>query len=324
MVEYNINTEGKAIVAAFPSQVSGRTFLITGPSQGGVGAETAISLADASPSTLILLGRDLTKIQPTIDAIKAINSSILVKYIPVDLASLTSVRAVAIAILDDSTIPKIDVMINNGAIMAAPYSLTTDGYESHFQINYLSHFLLTNLLLPKLLMASPPARILNVSSAGHSVSDVRYESTDFEKGTKYVPWFAYGQSKTACILFSVELNRRFKESGCKVRAFSPTPGAVDTGLQRFVTKEMREEGMKVWIASGKAAPVRKSLQQGCATYLRASLDPALVDQDLVFLSDCVPTDNPEELSAYAVDAENAKKCWALSEEMVGEKFDLKL
>jgi hypothetical protein len=64
-----------------------------------------------------------------------------------------------------------------------------------------------------------------------------------------------------------------------------------------------------------------SLQQGCACLLRAALDPSLVEQDLVYISDCQPTDNPDDLSAYAVDGENAKKCWALSEEMVGEKFE---
>lgn len=76
--------------------------------------------------------------------------------------------------------------------------------------------------------------------------------------------------------------------------------------------------------SNRGLTVRCSLQQGCGTYLRAALDLSLVEQDLVYISDCNPTDNPDELAAYAVDEENAKKCWALAEEMVGEKFEFKV
>lgn len=148
-------------------------------------------------------------------------------------------------------------MINNAAIMAAPYSLTIDGYESHFQTNHLSHFLLSSLLFPLLLQSTPLARIINVSSSGHSVSDIRYNDTGFGKGADYVPWLAYGQSKTANLLFTTELNRRSKERGLKVRGLAPTPGAVDSGLQRFVTPSMMEEGLKAWKAAGKEMPVRK-------------------------------------------------------------------
>lgn len=258
MSGYDINTEGKAIVAAFPSQVRGQTFLITGPSQGGIGAETALTLAQGSPSALILLGRDLAKIQPTIDAIKAISSSILVKFFPIDLASFSSVRAAAQLILSDPEIPKIDIMFNNAAVMIAPYSLTTDGFESHFQTNHLSHFLLTLLLIPKLVFSSSsPARVINVSSSGHAVSDIRYNDTDFQKGEKYVPWLAYGQSKTANILFTTELNRRAKEKGVGIRSFAPQPGAVDSGLQRYITPEIMQEALKTWKDAGKEMPVKK-------------------------------------------------------------------
>ncbi|KAE8443559.1 hypothetical protein EG329_001721 [Mollisiaceae sp. DMI_Dod_QoI] len=265
MPEYNINTLGNTIVTTFPTQVSNRTFLITGPSQGSVGAETALTLAHGSPSTLILLGRDLSKIQPVITSISTINPSINIKYIPIDLSSFASVRSAAKSILDDTSIPKIDIMINNAAVMAAPYKVTEDGFESHFQINHLSHFLLTNLLMPKLLLPSSSsddddsqsARILNISSSAHQISDIRYGDIDFGAGKEYVPWLAYGQSKTANLLFTVELNRRFKGKGCGVWSFAPTPGAVDSGLQRYVTKEMREQGERAWKEAGKELPVRK-------------------------------------------------------------------
>lgn len=65
-----------------------------------------------------------------------------------------------------------------------------------------------------------------------------------------------------------------------------------------------------------------SLQQGCASLLRAALDPSLLEQEKIYISDCQPTDREDELSPYAVDGENAKRCWAMSEEMVGEKFEI--
>ena len=123
MASYGFNTEGTTIVSDFSSQVNGRTFLITGSSQGGLGAETAISLAHGAPSMILLLGRSLPKIQPTIDYIHAINAAIVTKFIPINLDSLSSVRATASNILNDQSITHIDVMINNAAIMACPVRL---------------------------------------------------------------------------------------------------------------------------------------------------------------------------------------------------------
>lgn len=99
---------------------SSHLVLITGPSEGGIGAETAISLAHGNPALLILVGRTLSKIQPTIDAVHAVNPSIAVKFIAADLTSLNSVREAAREILNDASITHIDVIINNAAVMASP------------------------------------------------------------------------------------------------------------------------------------------------------------------------------------------------------------
>jgi NAD(P)-dependent dehydrogenase (short-subunit alcohol dehydrogenase family) len=98
-----------------------------------------------------------------------------VKFYQVDLDSLDSVRKVAQTILDDSSMSKIDVMVNNAGIMACPYEKTKDGLEMHFGVNHVSHFLLTNLLMPKILAAGPVARIINISSYGNIMSDIRYD-----------------------------------------------------------------------------------------------------------------------------------------------------
>lgn len=164
MASHGFSTEGTKIVSSFSSNVKGRTFLITGPSKGGIGAEAAISLAHGSPSIIILLGRSLAKIQPTIDSVHSLNPSIVTKFVSIKLDSLSSVRDAANTILGDPSITHIEVMINNAAIMACPYGVTMDRFEIQFATNHLSHFLLTNLLTPKILPAGPDARIINVSS----------------------------------------------------------------------------------------------------------------------------------------------------------------
>jgi NAD(P)-dependent dehydrogenase (short-subunit alcohol dehydrogenase family) len=195
--------------------------LITGPSIESIGSETAITLAQGSPSTLLLLGRDAKKIQPVIDEIKKIDGGITSTFVEVHLDSLASVRKAAQQILDDTSILKIDIIINNAGVMATPYSKSEDGIETQFAINHVSHFLLTNLLMPKLLAAQSP-RVVNVSSFGNVLADIR-EDLGFSGGKAYNPFVAYGQSKTANVLFAVGLNERLEIKGLK--AFAVDPGS---------------------------------------------------------------------------------------------------
>jgi short-subunit dehydrogenase involved in D-alanine esterification of teichoic acids len=277
-----------------------------------------------------------------------------VKFVAVQLDSLASVREAAKTVLEDNDVGSIDVLINNAGVMACPYGKTVDGFETQFGTNHLSHFLLTNLLMPKLLSASPPARIINLSSTAHIVSPVRFDDLGFKNGEEYVPWLAYGQSKTANILFTVELNRLLGDKG--IKSFSMHPGSITSGLQKYVTKEMMVQGMTLCMSSfcsyllslfsssssssspfnpkiqaadtlstGKSLgktpnPTHKTLQQGCSTTLRAALDPEMSPEDGVYLVDCQITNEEADLQPYAVDVENAKKLWSVSEELVGEKF----
>ena len=316
--QYGFTTEGDTIVANFKNQVKDGTFLITGPSKGGLGAETAISLARGFPSTIILLGRTIAKVQPTINSISSISPSTVVKFIPVNLESLSSVRSAVKEILEDVEIRNIDVIINNAAIMACPFKKSEDGYESQFATNYLSHFLLTNLLIPKLLVSKSP-RVVNVSSWGHLMSDIRYNDINFNDGKEYDVWKAYGQSKTANILFSVGLNLR------GVSSFSLHPGSIASQLQQYMTDEIRDAGFKALKATEQDIPtIRKTLQQGCASTLGAALDPKLEvvvkdGKESCYLVDCQIV-NDTSVAGYALDKENARKLWEISEEMAGEKF----
>ncbi|KAI1265624.1 hypothetical protein F5Y18DRAFT_435580 [Xylariaceae sp. FL1019] len=333
MVLYSRTTLALDLVHEFSAHVKGRTFLLTGPSPGSIGAECVTSLAAEAPAMFILLGRSKAKIQATIDAVKAVDAKIEVRVVEVELSSLESVRAAAKSILDNDSIPKINVVINNAGIMACPKELTKDGLESQLAINHLSHFLLTNLIMPK--MQHPGGRLVNVTSSAHRYQGVRFQDPNFSAPGSYSEFGAYGQAKSANILFSVALNQRLGARG--VRAFAPTPGSVQTGLQDHVkalgdrARALYEEA--AWKVSGvsidelrQLEPVStywvKTLQQGSATIIRAALDPTLVDDEGVYVEDAVLKTDPSIVKSWATDPELAQKLWQLSEKLVGQNFDV--
>ncbi|KAI0967032.1 NAD(P)-binding protein [Xylaria arbuscula] len=278
---------------------------------------------------IILVGRSEMKAQPTIDAIKSANADIQVKFIEADLASLESVRAAAKKILDDPAITKIDVVINNAGVMGTPRTLTGDNLELQLAVNHLSHFVLTNTILPKVLAASPRARVVIVASSAHRYTGVRFEDPNWAEPFSYSEFGGYGQSKSANILYAVGLNQRLASKG--IRAYAPTPGIVATGLMRHITS-LGEKGIELlneaaWKVNGKSSaesretnPV-KTVQQGCASLIRAALDPTLINEEGVYITNANLTTDPAEVKPWATDLEAADKCWELSEELVGEKFE---
>ncbi|KAI0458671.1 putative retinol dehydrogenase 12 [Xylaria acuta] len=330
MAPYNRETEGLQLVHEFANQVKNRIFVITGPTPGGLGAETAISLAAEHPAMIILIGRSQAKAQPTIDAIKGVNADVKVKFIEAELSSLKSVRAAAQTILGDKEITKIDVVINNAAVMASPQVKTEDGIDYQFAINHLSHFVLTNKIMPKILAAGPGSRIVSVSSSGHRYTGIRFHDPNFTEPGSYKEFASYGQAKTANILFAVELNKRLASRG--VHAYAPTPGSVSTNLQVYM-KALGEKAMEILedvslkingipMAETRVRHPAKTLQQGSASLIRPAIDPNLVNEEGIFIDDANLTTDPKDIKSWATDPELAEKCWKLSEELVGEKFDI--
>ncbi|KIW13724.1 hypothetical protein PV08_08915 [Exophiala spinifera] len=294
------------------------TVVITGPSWESIGAETAITLAKGSPAMLVLLGRDIERLKPVMEKIHAIDSEIVTKFVQIHLDSLKSVRHAAQQILEDSAIAKIHILINNAGIMACPYSKTEDGIERQFATNHIGHFLLTNLLTPKILAASPDARVVNVSSYGNVLSNV-LEDPSFNDGKEYVSFLSYGQSKTANVLMALGLNKRLGPRGLK--AFALCPGSVPTNLRRFMNPDTMKEGAEIISKSQAAMPQRKTPQQGCATTVRAAIDPNLNVDQSIFLSDTQVTSSPTVVAPYSLDQSNADRVWTLSEKLVGEAFE---
>lgn len=207
-------------------RLTGKRILVTGVSSG-VCLETARALASHGA---IVVGavRDLGKGAAAMGALRSDGSFRLVEL---DLSSLESVRTCSAVLLSESN--PFDLIIANAGVMAVPFGLTVDGFETHFATNYLGHFLLVNRIAPLL---RGEGRVVMVSSAGHRGADVDLDDPNFAS-KPYDPLVAYRQSKTATILFAVEFDRRKKS--CGIRAAAVHPGAVLTEPHKNLSMHKR-------------------------------------------------------------------------------------
>ncbi|MFC1411218.1 oxidoreductase [Streptacidiphilus sp. N1-12] len=196
--------------------LSGRTVVVTGASSG-LGAVTARELAGAG-ARVVLAVRDPAKGQAVADGIEGET-----EVRPLDLGDLASVRAFA----KDWSGP-LDVLVNNAGIMAVPQGRTADGFELQIGTNHLGHFALTLLLLPRL-----TDRVVTVASGLSRTGRIDLDDLNWER-RRYRPMGAYGQSKLANLLFTVELQRRLSAAGSPVRALSAHPGVAATDLDRHL------------------------------------------------------------------------------------------
>ena len=296
-----------------------KVFLVTGVS-AGIGTETARALA-ATGAKVFGTARDLTKAH---SACKSFLSPGRVELIQMDNTSLASVRAAAETFLHKSP-GKLNVIVNNAGIMAAPYGKTTDGHESQFGTNHLAHFLLFNLLKPTLLASSTPdfqSRVVNVSSAGHAAGQVQFGDYAFSNGATYSPWAGYGQSKTANIYMANEIENRYGKQG--LHGFSLMPGGIWTNLQKHVPAEMMQE----WKSRPNIEDFMKSPEQGAATTVLAAVGKEYEGRGRLYLEDCdvaEPTTNGSSMAsgyvAHAFDKEKEGRLWKDSLGMVGLEDD---
>ena len=208
------------------SRLDGKVVVITGANTG-IGKVTALELSKKG-AKVILLCRSTERGEAAAEEIrKATEGEVIVHKM--DLASLKSVRACAEQL--NNSLDKIDILLNNAGVATCPLQRTEEGLEMQIGTNHFGHFLLTNLLMPLLKKATPGARIVNVSSLGHTMGQIYWDDINFEK-TPYDPLNAYTQSKLANVLFTKELARRGEGSG--VSAYSLHPGVVHTELGRHI------------------------------------------------------------------------------------------
>jgi len=286
--------------------LTGRLAIVTG-GYSGIGLETTRALAKAGAHVVVPARRAAS-------AREAVAGIPNVEVDELDLGDLDSVRAFADRFL--ATGRDIDIMIDSAGVMACPETRVGPGWEAQFATNHLGHFALVTRLWPRLVTGGG-ARVVSVSSAGHRRSDIRWDDLTFARG--YDKWEAYGQAKTANVLFAVELDRRGRDAG--VRAFSLHPGGIMTPLQRHLVRaEMVERG---WIDEDGTPLVEfKTPEQGAATQVWAATAPQLAGLGGVFLEDCeiaevTTADDAPGVRPYAVDPASAARLWTVSAELTG-------
>lgn len=278
-----------------------RTALVTGVS-AGLGVETARALCSAG-ARVIGAARDLGKASSALAAAGVEG----VELIELDLADLDSVRACAKTVV--SSYDGLDLLINNAGVMAPPLQRTAQGFELQLGTNHLGHFVLTNGVESLL---RPGARVVNVSSRGHLRSGMRWDDPHFADESAYDKWVAYGQSKTANILFTVELERRMGPSG--VHAYALHPGVIMTELSRHLTEDDTAS-----LGKRLTGLAMKTVEQGAATTLYAAVSPELEGRGGVYLEDChvadvTPGDGSAGYAPWAMDRDEAARLWAWSQE----------
>jgi len=303
--------------------LTAKVAVVTG-GYSGIGLETTRALADAG-ATVIVPARNPDK------ARKALNAIPRVEQKELDLLAPGSIDAFASEFLAIGR--PLHMLINNAGIMATPLARDSRGYESQFSANHLGHFQLTARLWPALRNAQG-ARVVSVSSRAHQRAGMDFDDPNFQRRA-YDRWQAYGQSKTANVLFAVELDRRGEASG--VRAFAVHPGAILTDLSRHMTdEELRDYGLSRddqpgFIPAGKSVAEGgdfKTLEQGAATSVWCATSPQLAGMGGVYCQDVEISEvrqpdsaSNDGVSPWAIDPKAAERLWILSEELTGLKFD---
>ncbi|HET9379065.1 MAG TPA: oxidoreductase [Chthoniobacterales bacterium] len=302
--------------------LSGKTAIVTG-GYSGIGRETTRALA-AAGATVVVPARDREKAKQTLGDLPRVEQG------RVDLLDPDSIDAFAREFLASNR--PLHILINSAGIMAAPLSRDARGHESQFSTNHLGHFQLTARLWPALL-AARGARVVSVSSRAHQFAGVDFEDPNFQR-RPYDRWQAYGQSKTANVLFAVELDRRAEPN--HVRVFAVHPGAILTELGRYMTDDdLQRYGLSRDYKPGSVPAGRsvaeggmfKTIEQGAATQVWCATSSQLAGMGGIYCEDVDvtgPLDSKTALAngvaSWAIDPDLAKRLWTLSEELTGLRF----
>jgi NAD(P)-dependent dehydrogenase (short-subunit alcohol dehydrogenase family) len=269
------------------------TILVTGATDG-LGKRVASALARRG-ATVLLHGRSPERLEATLEELRSQTGSQKVGSYLADLSSLGAVRDLADRIL--SEYDRLDVLVNNAGIIVQERKESEDGYELTFAVNYLSHFLLTSLLLP-LLKGSAPARVVNVASAGQSPID--FDDPMLERG--YDAMRAYSMSKLAQIMFTFELAERLSGTGVSVNALHPA-SLMDTKM-----------------VLDTFGYTMSTVEEGSEAVVRLAVSPELEGETGRYF------DGTREARAnrQAYDPQARDRLWVLSEELCGRSLDPKL
>ncbi|OUR99701.1 short-chain dehydrogenase [Halobacteriovorax marinus] len=286
--------------------LSGRVAIVTGANIG-LGFETTLALA-AKNCEVILACRSEEKAKAAILEIQKDFPKSKLHFIKLDLNSLKSVEEFSNQIKEKFS--RLDLLINNAGLMCPPLALTNEGFESQFGVNHLAHFALTGHLL-ELITNTVDSRIISLASLAHRWGDIYFSDLNFKKS--YSKTKAYGQSKLACLMFSYELNRLFKEKGIQTKSIAAHPGIAVTNLTKYFPGFMKSIS-KV---------ISQPASVGALPTLRAACDESLSGGEYIgpagfreFKGHPVVVSS----SKKSMDREVAKKLWEVSESLTGVKI----
>lgn len=279
--------------------LDGKTVMITGAT-GGIGLAAAVEMARQG-ANVVLVGRSQVKGLDAISEIRRRTGSDRTEFLRADFASLAEVRRMALAFLAQDR--PLHVLVNNAGVINVTRKLTQDGFEEMFAVNYLAHYLLTRLLLPRL-EASAPARILNVGSNAHAFcKGMRW--SDLSHAEEFSAFPVYGHSKLASMLFSNELARRLRGKG--VTSNSLHPGSVATGMGT-------NNGVLGRVVSLLLKPFFRSAEKGAATTVYLASSPEVEGVTGRYFYDSKPVDP----KPWASDTAAEGRLWVLSEKLLKE------
>ena len=280
-------------------RLDGTTAIVTG-GYAGLGLETTRVLASAG-ARVIVPARDLAKAHAALDGLANVTIDRL------DLADPDSIDAFSTRFGD----APLQLLINNAGIMAAPLSRDARGLESQLAINHVGHFRLFVRLLPALRRAGR-ARVVALSSRGHARSAFDFDDPNFLH-RPYDKMVAYGQSKTANVLFAVEVDRRYQADG--IRAFAVHPGAI---LETDLGRNFDPEEARIVIERARQIGSFKNIPQGAATTVWCATSSQLEGLGGVYCENCgiakLATEGADGVRPYAVDPDNARRLWTWSEQ----------
>ena len=306
--QFGLQSTAAEVVAGI--DLTGRRAIVTGAASG-IGVETARALASANAEVTLAV-RDLEAGARTAAAITASTGNKRVLVAPLDLADQTSIAALVAAWSGP-----LHLLVNNAGVSALPsLQLSSEGWEMQFATNHLGHFALA-LGLHGALASAGNARIVSLSSVGHRRSPVIFDDINFS-ARSYDPLIAYGQSKTANVLFAVEATRRWSGDGITTNAVHP--GTVTaTHLMRHMAPELLADLDTSLRRTYKGAVEYKTIEQGAATSVLVATSPRLEGVGGRYFENCnealvvdLSSSGAFGVAAYALDPEAAVRLWQVS------------
>ncbi len=301
------------------TDLAGKVIIVTG-GNGGLGYESVKVFANKGAEVIIAC-RSLQKGEVAKNKIGSVKGKVVVMQL--DLADFKSIEKFAEEF--KQKYDKLDVLLNNAGISQTPYFLTKDGLEGQMGVNHFGHFKLTGLLF-ELIKKTPRSRVVNMSSGGHKYKSaiMDFDNLLYENGKDYSPMGAYCRSKLAILLFTYELDRKFKKYGIDSIAVAAHPGGANTNLldnmeANFLMKIVMKITIKFFVLFG----IAQTPEQGALSEIRACVGENVKGGEYYGPKGKMDMEGPPELSESSEDSHNlehARKLWEISEKLTGTNF----